>query len=305
MLKMGYESLKIQGIIPALITPMNEDETVSEKGLRAVIDHVIEGGVHGIFILGSQGESFALTMEEKRDIISIAVEASSQRVPVYVGTGTITTSQSSQMTALARELGADAVSVITPYFIRPSQEELVDHYRAIAEAAGDMPVLLYNNPMRTGVSIDVETVVTLAQMDNVVGMKDSSADLIQTMKYIDATRDMDFSVLVGNDASIFATMLSGGKGAVAATANVAPALVVGIYNAVRSGDIDKARELQYKLFPIRNAFGLGTFPLVVKEAMNIIGLPAGPARRPIQRLSPEKRRELRKILSDAGLLLQQ
>ncbi len=299
---MSYESLKVQGIIPALITPMNQDETVSEEGLRAVIDHVIAGGVHGIFILGSQGESFALNLEEKKSVIAASIEASAGRVPVYVGTGMITTAQSIQMTTLARESGADAVSVITPYFIRPSREELIDHFRAIAEAAGDMPVLLYNNPMRTAVSIDVETVVTLAEIDNVVGMKDSSADLIQTMKYINATRDMDFSVLVGNDASIFATMISGGKGAVAATANVAPALIVGIYDAVRSGDIDKARELQYKLFPIRNAFGLGTFPLVVKEAMNIMGLPAGPARKPIQPLPPEKKQQLRKILSDAGLM---
>ena len=241
-------------------------------------------------------------MEEKKSVIAASVEASAGRVPVYVGTGMITTAQSVQMTKLARELGADAVSVITPYFIRPSQKELIDHYKAIAEAADDMPVLLYNNPMRTGVSIDVETVVTLAEIDNVVGMKDSSADLIQTMTYINATRNMDFSVMVGNDASIFATLVSGGTGAVAATANVAPALIVGIYNAIKSGDMATARELQYKLFPIRKAFALGTFPLVVKEAVNMIGLPAGPARLPIQPLSPEKRQELKKVLSDAGLL---
>jgi len=299
---MSSKPLKVEGIIPALITPMNQDETISEKGLRAVIEHVISGGVQGIFILGSQGESFTLTLEEKKSVIAASVEASAARVPVYVGTGMITTAQSVQMTKLARELGADAVSVITPYFIRPSQKELIDHYKAIAEAADDMPELLYNNPMRTGVSIDVETVVTLAEIDNVVGMKDSSADLIQTMTYINATRNMDFSVMVGNDASIFATLVSGGTGAVAATANVAPALIVGIYNAIKSGDIATARELQYKLFPIRKAFALGTFPLVVKEAVNMIGLPAGPARLPIQPLSPEKKQELKKVLSDAGLL---
>jgi 4-hydroxy-tetrahydrodipicolinate synthase len=299
---MSSKPLKVEGIVPALITPMNEDETISEEGLRAVIEHVINGGVHGIFILGSQGESFTLTLEEKKSVIKTTVEASAGRVPVYVGTGMITTAQSVQMTKLARELGADAVSVITPHFIKPSQKELIDHYKAIAEAADDMPVLLYNNPMRTGVSIDVETVVALAEIDNVVGMKDSSADLIQTMTYINATRNMDFSVMVGNDASIFAILVSGGTGAVAATANVAPALIVGIYEAVKSGDIAKARDLQYKLFPIRKAFSLGTFPLVVKEAVNMIGLPAGPARRPIQPLSPEKRQELKKVLSDAGLL---
>lgn len=299
---MSYDGLKIEGIIPALITPMNEDETVNVEGLRTVIDHVIDGGVHGIFILGSQGESFALNMDEKKTVINASLEASSGRIPVYVGTGMITTAQSIQMTAVARDLGAAAVSVITPYFITPTQAELVEHYRAVADAAGDMPFLLYNNPNRTAVDIDVETVLTLAEIDNVVGMKDSSANLIQTMKYIDATRDMDFSVLVGNDASIFATMLSGGKGAVAATANVAPALIVDMYNAIKSGDIDKARELQYRLFPIRQAFALGTFPGIVKEALNLMGLPAGPARRPVLGLSPENKQKLKKILSDAGLL---
>ena len=294
--------LKIEGIIPAMVTPMNQDETVNEEGLKKIIDHVIDGGVHGIFILGSQGESFALTFEEKKQVIKASLAATSGRVPVYVGTGAITTAQSVQMTKTAREMGADAVSVLTPYFITPTQEELIEHYKAVADAAGDMPVLLYNNPMRTAVSIDVETVVTLAELPAIVGMKDSSANLIQTMKYIDGTRDMDFSVLVGNDASIFATMLSGGKGSVAATANLAPALIVDMYNAISSGNIDEARKLQYKLFPIRQAFGLGTFPLVVKEALNIMGLPAGPARRPVKGLSPEKRQELEQILSDAELL---
>ena len=298
---MRYE-LNVEGIIPALVTPMNEDETISPEGLKTVIDHVIDGGVHGLFILGSQGESYALSLEEKKQVITESIAASSGRVPVYVGTGMITTAQSIQITKAAKDLGAAAVSVLTPYFITPSREELIDHYKAIAEAAGDMPVLLYNNPNRTAVNIDVETVAALAELPNVVGMKDSSADLIQTMKYINATRGMGFSVLVGNDASIFATLLSGGKGAVAATANVAPAIIVGIYNAIKAGNLDEARGLQYRLFPIRQAFGLGTFPVVVKDALNLMGIPAGPARRPVQKLLPEKRQELKQILSDAGLL---
>lgn len=299
---MGLKSLKIEGIIPALITPFNDDETLNEKGLRKVIDHVIAGGVHGVFILGSQGESFALDFEDKKRVIEVTIDACAGRIPTYVGTGMITTVDSVKMTKMSRELGADAVSVITPYFISPTQQELIDHYKAISEAAEDMPVLLYNNPMRSGVSIEVSSVVTLAELDNVVGMKDSSANLIQTMSYIKATKDMDFAVLVGNDASIFATLVSGGKGAVAATANVAPALLVGIYNAVKSGEIDKACELQYRLFPLRNAFGLGTFPVVVKEAMNMMGLPAGPAKKPIQCLSPDKKEQLKKVLVDMGLL---
>jgi len=299
---MSYKSLKVEGILPALITPMNDDESVNEEGMYAVIDYVIAGGVHGLFVLGSQGESFALELEEKKQVVKTAIAASAGRVPVYVGTGMITTAQSVRMTKIARDLGAAAISVITPYFIRPSQKEIIAHFIAIAEAAGDMGMLLYNNPMRTFVSIDTETVTELAQIDNIVGMKDSSANLIQTMKYIDATRDMNFSVMVGNDASIYATMASGGKGAVAATANVAPAIIVGIYDAVKAGDMKKACELQYKLFPIRMAFDMGSYPVFVKEAMNVMGLPAGPARRPIQPLSPDAKQKIKELLSEAGLM---
>ena len=243
-----------------------------------------------------------MTNEEKKRVIATSIEASAGRVPIYAGTGTITTAQSVQLTKMARELGADAVSVTTPYFIKPSPKELVDHYKAISEAAEDMPIILYSNPTRTGVIIDVDTVVKLAELDNVVGMKDSSADIVQTTAYIEATKGMDFSILVGNDACIFVALISGGKGAVAATSNAAPALVVGIYNAVKSGDIDKARELQFELLPIRRAFTMGTFPVVIKEALNLMGLPAGPARRPIQGLPPDKKEELRKVLANAGLL---
>lgn len=299
---MSRKPLKIEGIIPALVTPMNSDESINERGLHTIINFVISGGVHGIFVCGSQGESFSMNYEEKKRVIAASIDASSGRVPVYAGTGTITTAQSVKLTKMARELGADAVSVITPYFIKPTQNEMIDHYKAIAEAAEDMPVLLYNNSTRTGVSIDPETVAKLSEVGNIVGMKDSSADIIQTMAYIDATKGKDFTVLVGNDASIFAALASGGKGAVAATANIAPSMIVGIYESFKAGDIAKARDLQYKLLPVRKAFNLGTFPVVIKEAMNMMGLPAGPARKPIQGLSQEKKSELKKVLSNAGLL---
>jgi len=294
--------LKIGGIIPALVTPMNDDESLNEKGLKAIIDHVIKGGVHGIFVSGSQGESFSLTADEKKRLIASSIESSAGRVPVYAGTGTITTTEAVKLTKMASELGADAVSVTTPYFIKPNQNELIDYYKAVSDAAEDMPVLLYGNPTRTGVMIDVATVVELAKIDNIVGMKDSSADMVQTTAYIEATKGMDFSVFVGNDACIFMALISGGKGAVAATANVAPEIIVGIYDAVQAGDFEKARDLQFKLLPIRRAFTLGTFPVVIKEALNMMGLPAGIARRPIQPLPSDKREQLKKVLSNAGLL---
>ena len=299
---MNVKQLKVEGIIPALATPMNDNESINEKGLKEIINFVIEGGVHGIFVSGSQGESFSMTMDEKKRVIAVSLEASAGRVPIYAGTGTITTAQAMQLTRMARELGADAVSLTTPYFIKPTQNELIHYYKAVSDSAEDMPVLLYSNPTRTGVMIDIDTVVKLSELDNVVGMKDSSGDIVQTSGYIEATKDMDFSILVGNDACIFSALVSGGKGAVAATANVAPKLIVGLYDAVKAGNIDLARKLQFRLLPIRRAFTMGTFPVVIKEALNLMGLPAGPARKPIQPLSPEKTEELKSVMKKAGLL---
>lgn len=293
--------MRFEGIIPPLVTPMKEGGELNLEGLSPIIEHVIEGGVHGIFILGSQSESFALSFDEKREIMLKTLEIVSGRVPVLVGTGMITTRDSIRLTRLARDLGADGVSVMTPYFITPSQEELYEHYRAIAEEAGGMSVLLYNNPLRTGVQIEVETVVRLAELENVVGMKESSGDMMRMMRYIQATEGMDFDVLSGNDALIYAGMLCGAKGGVSATANVYPKLVSGIYEAVKRGDLEEGRRLQYKLLKFRVAFNrLGTFPAMVKEAMNMLGLPAGPPRPPVKPLTPGEREELRRIMGEIG-----
>jgi len=293
--------MRFEGIIPPLVTPMKDGGELNLDGLSPIIEHVIKGGVHGIFILGSQSESFALSLDEKRQIILKTLELVSGRVPVLVGTGMITTRDSIRLTRLARDLGADGVSVMTPYFITPSQDELYEHYRAIAEEAEEMSVLLYNNPLRTGVQIEVETVVRLAELENVVGMKESSGDMMRMMRYIQATEGMDFDVLSGNDALIYTGMLCGAKGGVSATANVYPRLVVGIYEAVKRGDLDEGRRLQYEILKFRVAFNrLGTFPAMVKEAMNMLGLPAGPPRPPVKPLTPREREELVRIMDEIG-----
>ena len=198
------------------------------------------------------------------------------------------------------DAGADAVTVVTPYFIRPSQNELYMHYKRVAESV-DIPVMIYNNPGRTNVNLEAETVKRLAEIDNIVGIKDSSGDLTLTAQYIMECPD-DFAVLAGRDSLILATLLYGGKGAVAATANVAPRLVVGIYENFIKGDLEKARELQFKLLPLRLAFSLGTFPVVVKEAMNLLGKPSGPAKGPVSSLPEEKRAKLKSLLEELDLL---
>lgn len=292
----GFE---LRGVIPPLVTPMRSDGELNEGAIPAVVDHVIKGGVHAVFALGSQSESFALSFEEKRRVMEKVMEAVDGRVPVLVGVGMITTRETARMVKLARELGADAVTVMTPYFITPSQGELYDHFYSAAQEAGDTPVLLYNNPRRTHVSLDPDTVAKLAELDNVVGMKESSGDLMLTMRYIDATRGMDFSVFMGNDALLLAGLIIGAVGAVSASANVFPRLVVRIYEEARAGRIEEARELQYKLLKFRTAFEtLGTFPAVVKEAMEMVGLPAGPPRLPVKPLEEGSRKTLESIVRE-------
>ncbi len=292
--------LEVKGIIVAMVTPLKNDESLDEEGLRELINYLIEGGVHGIFCCGSQGEIYSLTDEERRRVIDITVDEVNGRVPVYAGTGEITTEKVIQLTRYAKDAGADAASIVTPYFIKPSSEELYMHYKRIAEAV-DIPIILYNNPDRTGVNLDARTVSRLAEIDNIIGIKDSSGDLTLTAEYIRLTPE-DFAVIAGRDSLILATLLYGGKAAIAATANVAPKLVVEIYESFIKGDIKRAREAQFKLLPLRTAFSLGTFPVVVKEAMRMIGKPAGPAKSPVGSMSEENRKKLRTVLENLGLI---
>ena len=292
--------LTVRGIIPAMVTPLNRDETVDEDGIREIVNFLIDSGVHGVFVCGSQGESYALTKDEKRRVIEIAVDEVNGRVPVYAGTGAVTTEMSIELSRYAVDVGADAVTIVTPYFIKPSQDELYMHYRRIAESV-DIPVLIYNNPGRTNVNLEAETVKKLAEIDNIVGIKDSSGDLTLTAQYIMECPD-DFAVLAGRDSLILATLLYGGKGAVAATANVAPKILVGIYESFIEGDLEKARELQFKILPLRLAFNLGTFPVVVKEAMMLMKKPSGPAKSPVSLLPEDRRVKLKSILEEIGLI---
>ena len=222
-------------------------------------------------------------------------------MPVYAGTGAITTREVIALNKLAERAGADAVSIITPFFVSPSQEELYRHYVAIAETTR-LPVLLYNNPGRTGgLSLSADLVAQLAEHPDIAGIKDSSGDLSLTAEYVRRTGD-DFTVLLGRDTLIYAGLLHGAKGAISATANVAPALAVEIYQAFIEGDLKRALEAQCRLAPLRDAFGLGTFPVVVKEALELVGIGAGPARSPVGPISEEKREKLKVVLEDLGVL---
>lgn len=290
----------IHGIIPAMVTPFTVSGELNERALRRLTNHLIDGGVHGLFVTGSQGEFWALTAAEKRRAWEVVLDEAAGRVPVYAGTGAVTTAEAVSLTQAAEAVGVDAVSVITPCFITPSQDELYAHYRAIA-AAVRLPVLLYTNPARTGVGISPGLVARLAEIENIAGIKDSSGDLEATAEIIRAVPP-GFSVLMGRDTLIYGALLYGAKGSIAASANVAPALGVRIYERFTAGDLEGARAAQAALAPLRMAFSWGTFPVVIKEALDLMGLDCGPARPPVGPLTPEQRARLREVLLEMKLI---
>jgi 4-hydroxy-tetrahydrodipicolinate synthase len=281
-----------------MVTPFTADDRLNEPALRRLTQHLLAGGVHGLFAVGSQGEFWALSAEEKRRVWEIVAEEANGRVPVYAGTAAMTTRECVALTQLAERSGVDAVSVLTPFFVFPNDDELFEHYRAIAEATS-LPVVLYTNPARTGVRISGRLLARLATVQNIVGIKDSSGDLELTAEYIQVAPP-GFSVLMGRDTLILAGLLYGTQGAIAATANVVPALVVSIYERFQAGDVEGARQAQERLAPLRRAFSWGTFPVVIKEALDLMGLEGGPARAPVGPQPAAKRAELRVILKELG-----
>jgi len=289
-----------KGIIPAMVTPFTPDGKINVGALRKLTNYLIDGGVHGLFPVGSQGEFYALTFDEKKTVIETVVEETRGRVPVYAGTGAITTREAIALTRMAEAAGVSAASVLTPYFIHPNENELFEFYSAVAKSTR-LPLLLYNNPGRTGVNISANFVVRASKIENIVGVKDSSGDLTLTAEYIRRT-DKGFSVLAGRDTLIYGTLCYGGKGSIAATANVAPKILVEIYEAFMAGDMKRSLEAQFRLAPLRLAFDLGTFPVVIKEALNLLGIDAGVGIAPVGGIKAEAKEELKKILKEMGLL---
>lgn len=290
-----------RGIIPAMVTPLTDDEGIDEPALRRLVNHLIAGGIHGLFAVGTQGEAYALALEEKKRVLEIVVDETQHRVPVYAGTGTITTRETVALTQAAEKIGVDAVSVLTPYFIAPNPEEIYEHYATVAKSTR-LPILLYTNPARTGVNLSVDLAARLAHIENIVGIKDSSGDLTLTTEFIRRAASNKFHVLAGRDTLILATLVHGGSGSIAATGNVAPHLVTEIYNAFCAGDLPRARAAQARLAPLRLAFDLGTFPVVIKEALALMGICSGRAKAPIKPMSDMRRTELKQILQNLGVL---
>src|SRR3989440_3438492 len=235
--------MKIHGIIPPVATPMQANEDLDLPRLKWFIDHLISSGVHGIFVLGTNSEFYALDEREKQEVVATAVAHVNRRVPVFAGTGAETTREAVRLTKMAEREGVDGVSVITPYFIMPNQQEIFDHYRRIAEQT-KLPVVLYNNPSTCGgLTIGVETVARLAEIPNILAIKDSSGDLQNTNEYLRVVPDR-FAVMMGRDTLIFPALMMGAAGAVPASGNITPRLLGEIYEKFREGDWEASKAAQ-------------------------------------------------------------
>jgi 4-hydroxy-tetrahydrodipicolinate synthase len=290
-----------EGIVPAVVTPFRDDESIDFDAWQAILETQIASGVHGLFVVGGQGEFFALNEEERSVAIRFCVQSAAGRVPVYANVGAVTTRQSVQFALQAQADGADYLVAITPYYLKPSAEELAEHYIEIARYV-NKPVLAYNIPERTGVELTPEIAVRIQQAaPNFIGLKDSSGNVGQ----IPVWRELGLVVFIGRDHLILEGLKAGCQGAVTACANVAPRAFVALYEAYRAGDLAEAERLQKLVEPLRRAFGLGTFPAVVKEAMAMAGVPAGKCRRPVGPLSDQARLQLEPVvnsLREAGYL---
>lgn len=283
------------GIIAAMVTPMDDKGNINFDELRNQVNRQINAGISGVFTLGTNGEGYILDHDEKLKVMKAVIEEANHRVPIYVGTGCVSTAETIELSRQAEKLGADALSVITPWFAKASQEDLYQHYKALNDAV-HIPILLYNIPARTGNALAPQTVARLADLPNIKGVKDSSGNFDNILQYIELTRGKDFNVISGNDSLILWTLKAGGTGGIAACANVLPDIMVSIYKYYEDGDWDKARKAQDSIRPFRNCFKLGNPNTIVKKATNLMGFPVGMPRAPFNGLTDKAVETIQKTL---------
>ncbi len=294
------KAVDLKGIIPPVLTPMNPDESVNMAELGNQIERMLEGGVHGLFPFGTNGEGYILSENEKIQVLEATIDQVKGRVPVYAGTGCISTADTIRISRKAQELGADVLSIITPSFALASQKELYDHYVEIAKHV-DIPIVLYNIPARTGNKLLPETVAKLAKdVDIIMGAKDSSGDWDNLLAYINLTKDLDkdFRVLSGNDALILPCLEAGGAGGIAGCANVYPNVLASIYELFKAGKLEEAKAAQDSIASFRAVFKYGNPNTVVKKAVSLLGYPVGDCRRPFNYLCDEGIDALQQVLKE-------
>ena len=288
-----------KGVFVAIVTPFKNGK-IDEEALRGLIDFQIAGGVDGIVPCGTTGESATLNHEEHDQVIRIAVDACKGKASVLAGTGSNSTQEAIQLSRNAKNAGADGLLQITPYYNKPNQEGLYHHFSSIADAV-DLPIVLYNVPSRTSVNMVPETVVRLAKIEKIVGIKEASGSLQAISKIIDNC-GKDFTVLSGDDPLLWPILAIGGKGVISVTANILPAKVAALCKAAAIGDIAEARSRHYELMDINDSLFIDTNPIPVKAALHLMGKIENELRGPLIKLSKDTLERLKKAMACHGLL---
>ena len=288
-----------KGSMVAIITPF-KDNNFDEESFSKLIEFHIENGTDAIIPCGTTGESATLTFEEHERVIAFCVERVNKRIPVIAGTGSNNTKEAVKLTKYAMKAGADGALLITPYYNKPTQEGLYQHYKKIAEEV-DIPLILYNVPSRTGLNMLPEVVARLSEIKNIVGIKEASGSINQGSDIISMCRD-DFSVISGEDSILFPLLALGGKGVISVTANIVPDKVAALYDSFVSGDIDKARTLHYQLQTLNKAVFIETNPIPIKTALYLMKKISLEFRLPLLTLSKENFLRLKKVLEDYNLI---
>jgi 4-hydroxy-tetrahydrodipicolinate synthase len=289
-----------KGAIVAIVTPF-KDNKVDEAKLRELVEFQIENGIKGIVPCGTTGESPTLDNDEHVRVIEICVETANKRVPIIAGTGSNSTSEAIALTQHAAEIGVDGALVVTPYYNKPTQKGLYRHFKAIADSC-DIPIILYNIEGRTARNIETETVAKLAaDCKNIIGVKEASGSLEQA-KAVHEACGKDFIILSGDDALTLPMMELGGSGVISVAANIVPADVAGLTNAINAGDKEKAKEIDAKLAPLVKAMFFETNPIPVKTAMGLLQMCSDDVRLPLCEMDDENIEKLKAALSNYGLL---
>jgi 4-hydroxy-tetrahydrodipicolinate synthase len=291
----------ITGSIPAMVTPMLEDGSVDYASLRKLIDWHIAEGTDCIGVVGTTGESPTVNVEEHREIIRVSVEQAKGRVPIMAGCGANSTAEAIELAKFAKSVGADCQLQVVPYYNKPTQEGLYQHFKAIAEAVPDLPIILYNVPGRSVADMLHETVLRLAEVPGIVGIKEATGN-IERAQWLIRDLPKEFAVYSGDDPSAVALMLCGGKGNVSVTANVAPRLMHELCVAAMAGNVQKAMEIQFKLMPVHKNLFVEANPIPVKWAMARMGLCGGTLRLPMTGLSKSQQPVVEAALRASGLI---
>ena len=291
----------LTGSIVALVTPMHEDGSVDYPTLRKLIDWHIDEGTDCIGVVGTTGESPTVNVEEHQEIIRVSVEQAAKRVPIMAGCGANSTAEAIELARFAKKVGADCQLQVVPYYNKPTQEGQYQHFKAIAEAVGDLPMYLYNVPGRSVADMLHDTVLRLAQVPGIVGIKEATGN-IERAQWLIRDLPKGFAVFSGDDPTAVALMLCGGQGNISVTANVAPRLMHELCVAAIAGDREKAMQIQFQLMPLHKQLFVEANPIPVKWAMARMGLMGGAMRLPMTPLSAANEPVVERALNDAGLL---